>query len=64
MSEKLISIEQFERAVEEILKETDNFEWQNQSMPFIILLRLREMGMFKQLEIKLFEETTLSDVEK
>ena len=54
MTEKLISTEQFEEAVMKIMDNTDRGAWETQNASLIILLRLRELAMFKQLELELF----------
>lgn len=56
MSEKLISTEQFEEAVMKIMENTDRGVCETQDTSFIILLRLRELAMFKQLELELFKD--------
>lgn len=54
MAEKLISTEQFEKAVMKIMENTDRGVCEMQDTSFIILLRIREFAMFKQLELELF----------
>jgi hypothetical protein len=54
MAEKLISTEQFEEAVKKIMDDTDRGVHEMQYASFVILLRLRELSMFKQLELELF----------
>ena len=54
MAEKLISTEQFEEAVKKIMDDTDRGVCEMQYASFVILLRLRELAMFKQLELELF----------
>lgn len=56
MAEKLISTEQFEKAVMKIMENTDRGVCETQDASFIILLRLRELAMFKQLELELFKD--------
>ena len=56
MAEKLISTEQFEKAVMKIMENTDRGVWETQNASVILLLRIRELAMFRQLELELFED--------